>query len=339
MCIDYKQSIKQQQIIVNNLGNRIDALHIAFAADINYAKYVGVALQSIAINNPDTPLHFHLFFDDINSDDIANYQSLTHLNNSRITIYFINNDFFKNFPQVGYFSLAAYYRLIIPSVLKTQTEKILYLDTDTICLNKINQLFDINMDSNIACVVPDCLLNKALSYSKLIEPFGWDNNNQYFNSGMMLIHTQNWYDADIDNRFVQLMKHYAKNPAKCPDQDILNILLQDKVVFVGEKYNWQHWREMPEALTDFADEIVIAHLLGDKKPWSFAGRHPVYEPYFLNSPWGIYQAPKSTDNASLHRRYVQYLRHNNIGNTAEIRHHLKLYYLKKLGLSTTCDKD
>lgn len=333
MSVNYLNCIKWQQTIVNNVIDTTNALHIALVSDINYSKYVGVALQSVAINNPNTPLYFHLFFDDIHDNDIEKYQSLTHLENSRITIYYIDNSFFKDFPQIGYFGLATYYRLIIPSVVyaNTQAHKVLYMDADMICLNPIKSLFEIEMGNNIACVVPDCLLNKAISYSKLISSFGWDNSHQYFNAGMMLIHTQNWHKADIDNKFIDLMQAYAKNPSKCPDQDILNILLQDKVIFVGEKYNWQHWREMPQALTDFSDEIVIAHLLGDKKPWSFAGRHKIYDVYFLNSPWGEYLPPKPEDDATLHRLYADYLLNNNADKSL-IKKHRHIYYLKKLGL-------
>lgn len=56
---------------------------------------------------------------------------------------------------LGYLSVMSCVRFIIPDILKNKTDKLLYIDSDILCLNPINSLYDTELGDNIACVIPD----------------------------------------------------------------------------------------------------------------------------------------------------------------------------------------
>lgn len=77
----FHQAIKDSYVLVDNGKSEQDMIHIALASDRNYSKYVGVSVLSASQNNPNHPIHFHLFFDDIFDDDVDKIKNLDVLKN------------------------------------------------------------------------------------------------------------------------------------------------------------------------------------------------------------------------------------------------------------------
>ena len=63
------------------------------------------------------------------------------------------------------------------------------------------------------------------------------NVEAYFNSGVILIDVNKWNEANITECCIQLL---SKKRWKYLDQDILNIVLNKKVVLLEERYNFQY---------------------------------------------------------------------------------------------------
>ncbi|MFR8653380.1 glycosyltransferase [Megamonas funiformis] len=62
--------------------------------------------------------------------------------------------FFCTLPQKDYWSIAMYFRFILPIILK-RINTLFYVDADTLCLKECNKFFDINLKDNVIGAVLD----------------------------------------------------------------------------------------------------------------------------------------------------------------------------------------
>lgn len=250
--------------------------NIAFCADDNYIKYVGVSIFSILENNPDLMLNFHLFVTEIAEEDKEKLRNISsNSKNFNLSVYYINTDFFKDLPISEHFSTAIYYRLVIPYVLYNE-EYVLYLDTDIICLGGIAEIFEIRTEKTIS-VIEDHLISKEYLYS--LEEVGF-SIKPYFNSGVLFINNKRWVKLKI---FEGVLGFIKNNNFKYPDQDALNLLLQDDKNIISKKFNFIEWEET--YYNKKLNDIILLHFIGGIKPWYAIGEHPLYDLYLKSSPW------------------------------------------------------
>lgn len=281
-------SIVKKIKIINNHSD-VD-LNISLCADENYISYVGITIYSILMNNKER-IHFHLFVTSISEADLIKIRNInfSHFN---VTLYYINNNFFQQLPTPAHFSSAIYYRLVIPYLL-SDCPKILYLDSDILCVNKINELKDIDINDYFCAAVEDSLLNREHLRNLPLEL-----NSPYFNSGVLLINVEKWIAENVFDRTLGLIQNFSLS---YPDQDALNMLFQSKVKLIPNKFNYIDWQNLREL-----KDICFLHFIGDIKPWHEAGFNKYYDQYVKNSPWkGMkYLSPSNTRN---YRRFSKRL--------------------------------
>lgn len=244
-----------------------DVVNIAFAVDKNYLKPCGVCINSIATHNPNIKFSFHILtdiFDRFGFDDLVKKFSNIHIN-----IYQINSDIFKKFQTNSRFPTAMYFRLVLPEILKEKIKKFIYIDADILCLNSINEIFNVNIDHHVAGVVKDRGCTSAH-----LEKIGLISEIQYFNSGFLYINIEEWIKENVLEKFIQLINTQKFN---FPDQDILNIILNNKVIFLDEKFNDTHQKY---------EKPIFMHFTSSPKPWSIAADScDLYLSYYKTSPW------------------------------------------------------
>lgn len=242
-------------------------INIAFAIDKNYLKPCGITLYSITKNNPDINIDFHIFttFFDPNG-----YQEILDQNpNIRIRVYILNTQFYDNLQVNGHFTTAIYYRLSIANILKDKLDKFWYLDADILCVDSMEDMLSIDVENYVLAAVQDKCMKP-----EYIESIGLNPQNKYFNSGVLFINVKSWNDFQVFEKFNQLI---SKRAYKFPDQDVLNILLADKVNFINEKFNF---------FTQDKIDPVLIHFVSSPKPWSVAASHSAkYLEYYYQSPW------------------------------------------------------
>ncbi|WP_196603090.1 glycosyltransferase family 8 protein [Pectinatus frisingensis] len=267
-----------------NIANKIDlsdSMNIAFGIDAHFALGMGVLMSSIIKNNPSATIAFHVFTDRLISDDISHLAALGRAHkNIAIYIYYINNNKFTAFPTLFTWSKAIYYRFIICRELSTVSKRCLYLDSDILCLNSLENLFKADFKNAIALVVPDH--DGMTEYARRNFNF---NGEKYFNSGVMLIDIRRWNEANISEQAVTLLQN--KNNFKFYDQDVLNLLLVNKVLFLPVCYNTiYHLADMKNNVTS---DTIFLHYSGSVKPWQRWGQFhqltSLWHKYQKSSPW------------------------------------------------------
>lgn len=247
----------------NNENTTID---IAFCCDNNYLKYVAIAIQSISLNNQNNLLRFHVFLYDVSEDDADKLN----LMNSDITIYHIPKVYLDNYDNeyaIKHLNRSMYLRLFVPGLLKNKVDKLIYLDADILCFRDISTIHLINIDEFICAACIDSLDEENVS--KNVQRLNLSTQN-YFNSGMLYINVKNWNDFNTEEKVNKILLEKSKQ-FFYPDQDALNIVLQNNVLIINPEWNYLYtWitdNEKKFFFDTHGDLPYFVHFTGARKPW------------------------------------------------------------------------
>jgi lipopolysaccharide biosynthesis glycosyltransferase len=250
-------------------------IHIAFGVSKNFVPPMGVLITSLLEKNKDIRFSIHVFSDELEKEDMERLELFAKTYQITIILYFIQNELFLDLNKAQ-FTVAAYYRFLIPKALENITNRFLYLDADMICVSKLNSLLELDFDGKIACVVEDHKVTKEDS------PHLSLSGNQYFNSGMLYIDIIKWNDAKISEQCLELLDRRSYEFA-CFDQDALNIILENQVKYISSKWNYlcnTGNRDLAN-IVQVPEDTVIIHYIGFNKPWHRWCYHPLAN-YFRN---------------------------------------------------------
>lgn len=318
--------IESKKTIVNNHNSNYLTLHIALGFDNNYALPAGVTISSVIKNTPNYNLHFHLFIDKVSQSNINKFKQLSS-DRITITLYTINSNFIIN-PKtliLHITTISTCIRFIIPDVLFSITDRVIYLDSDTICLQSLEKLTKYSIKNYIAGVIPD-----SLDMQREIKTMYQINAEQYFNAGVLLINTKRWHEEKISQKAFDLINN--GKIYKYADQDVLNILLESRTLLLPVKFNTKikiavdaHQEKEIKPYT------VILHYISQNKPWFKVYQSEIFNYYLNLSPWKEDNLPLSGNSSSI-RNYSKYLIHK--GKFMSSLYHYIIYlkykfYLKK----------
>ena len=233
-------------------------IHIFYAIDDNYKNYLLLAMKSVLkSSNRSDNVYFHILATRISSKIIfeKKVQILKQIKFCKIEIIYINDNFINDFPVKLHITTAAYLRYFIP-ILKPDLTKCLYLDVDTIVLKSLSKFYNINLKNKYAAVVKDKL---SLNDKKIrLNQF---NIKNYFNSGIMLLNLKKIRKDCLFERFLRETKY-----SKFMDQDVLNYVFNDNVIYLGDIYNYMIKNKDVQEINN--NNITILHFAGTIKPWN-----------------------------------------------------------------------
>jgi|WetSurMetagenome_2_1015567.scaffolds.fasta_scaffold31191_2 lipopolysaccharide biosynthesis glycosyltransferase len=280
-----------------------EIINVALCLNNNYTMPACVLLTSVQLTNKDLYFHFYILYNDIGDNNKKHLQNCIKTN-AELFFCKIDIDFYKIFltsykKDFEYISIEAYFRIFLPSVLPNSINKILYLDGDIICCDSLKELWNINIDNYAAGVIPDEDGQKVTIFNKLRLDF----KGFYFNSGVMLINLEYWRIYNIQNK---ILKYIETNKEKCFfDQDALNYILFDQVVYLNFKYNVMlcHTSKNVFIENKYYDERIAAlkkpcfiHFITSLKPWFYE----CYNPYA--SLWDFFYS--KTEYKNKNKKYL-----------------------------------
>lgn len=279
----FDQIIVQKDVIDCNptFDTKRDDWHIAFGIDSRFIIGMGVCATSILLNNPDEKINFHVFTDFVEAKDLERLRKLSAYRNAKIYIYYIDKKKFEKFPVSVGWTYATYYRFAVGGSLGEVAKKVLYLDADILCVDSMKALMNSDFkDSNIAIVVHD-LMDFFRNRIKELAM----SSELYFNAGMMYIDVERWNQECISEKAMEKM--ISGRIFKSLDQDVLNLLLDQKVQFVDIKWNYLY--NMGTMNHSLPKDAAIIHFTGDKPWYRWTEYHfmsYIYHEYMQKSPWG-----------------------------------------------------
>lgn len=137
--------------------------------------------------------------------------------------------------------------------------KILYLDSDILCLNPINELFNYQFNDNIALVIGNIETKKRYIKSLNLN----FKNTFYFNAGVILINITAWKKHNISSKFIDLLSTH--NDFKFFDQNVLNILLSNMIINISDYYNYIC--PLIANNSNINTDTIFVHFAVSTKPW------------------------------------------------------------------------
>lgn len=266
--------ISNKRVLLKEDHTYNNALNICYCFDDNYALGAGVSLTSLAENNKAHTVIAHLFVLSLSPENEQKIVDLANTyTNLSIIIYRVNNQFDISSENKEVFPLSAALRVLVPSVLYGEVSKVLYLDCDTLVCNDLFPAFSHETDKLL-------LATSDIAEREHLDRLGLEK--QYFNSGVMLINVTLWHEYNVTEKLINLLNTQFY---QFPDQDALNIILNDQVELASTDFNHQVLLGYSGDATENPERSIVIHYLGADKPWFSFFITDTYKHYFELSPW------------------------------------------------------
>lgn len=290
-----EEDVIKSSIILSSdsIDSESSSFNIAYGIDKNFLFGCAISITSILINNPDKKFTFHIFTDFFEKDDELKFLELAQKYNTKVVIYIIDCEKLKSLPSTKNWTYATYFRFIIADYFNGRADIVLYLDADIMCKGDLREIINLQLGDNIAGVVPE---RGHEWWEKRAESLGVSSLvDGYFNAGFLLINIKKWAEFDISSQAMEMLtdKELMKRISFL-DQDVLNIILTKKVLYLNVKYNTQfsiNYELKKDCTNPITAETTLVHYIGPTKPWHEWAIYPSAK-CFLDakslSPWDDY---------------------------------------------------
>ena len=246
---------------------------VFFAVDDGYIPFLGIALKSLIDNASDeNKYQIKILYTNVSSENIKRIKKYEKEN---INIEFVDlnkqlEDIKEKLYTRNYFSNTTYYRLFIPE-LYPEYKRAIYIDSDTICLTDIANLYNIDMENNLIAGVPDGAIQAIDVFKDYVERVvGVSDYNNYFNAGIIVMNLEELRKYKFQDKFIYMLGKVRFEVAQ--DQDYMNRLCKGRVKLLDFS-----WNRMPIMGKQSGDINIIHYNLG-AKPWYFDD--VLYQEYF-----------------------------------------------------------
>lgn len=248
-------------------------ISVFFACDDGYIPYLIVCLRSLIDHaSPKNNYDIHVLFTNISEENKYQVMRLG-TQNVHISFHDVTDRVSRLKSKLSvrdYYSATTYYRFFIPEMFP-DLDKALYIDADTILLADIAELYRYNLGNNLIGAVQDQLVLNTDVYGKYVENVLDISQAAYFNAGVVLLNSELLRKEKLIEKFVELLNSYVFVVAQ--DQDYLNILCQDRILWVNSKWNVQ----VTEKQLRQKEAIGLIHYNLAEKPWHYEnGRYSEY---------------------------------------------------------------
>src|SRR5690606_38759875 len=153
---------------------------LVFAAETSYLQHVSVAIKSLVSTNKGIPFTIHMIHNGLSSADEALLRNIA--GDDTILFRFYNPDarMLESLVTTYHFSAANYYRLLIPGLLDTGISHALYLDSDLVVAQRLDELLQTDTGDFPVAAVENPGFDRH-------SDLNMDENARYLNSGVMLM--------------------------------------------------------------------------------------------------------------------------------------------------------
>lgn len=177
---------------------------------------------------------------------------ISYLKNDKIEFININNllEYVKqDSPNYNTkYTKLSYLRCYFSKILNE--DKILYLDVDTLVVDNIQELWDLDLEDNVIAGV-----HEPGEWNKYLNTYGLDDT--YINSGVLLMDLKKIREEKLDDSMIYLLNH---NKYAFPDQDVINLVCRNRIHHLNNIYN-------SSETTGIVDNAKILHYIRGNKGW------------------------------------------------------------------------
>ena len=266
-------------------------INIAFPVNNKYINFLYISLISL-LENSDKNTVYNIYIQVGEMFDKNNMQQLydieKHYFNCFINIINMHSDF--NGVIQGRLDTCAYYRLKLP-VLLPNLNRIIHIDSDTLILKDLMELYTLNFNGKYILGRLDILVNEL--------DFLGIQTNTYINTGILLFDLYNLRKNNYVDKFMNYIKeHNNVEYLYHHDQTLINYICYDKIGVLRPKYHMWPFKDKKdvieknkifripynedEFISDFYDPFIV-HFVGEDKVDIFFKWGKFYDKYYSYS--------------------------------------------------------
>lgn len=277
MHVDLSRSAMEKINLARHVEPQQPTLDLVFASDWKYLRYTAVTLASILKNYRGVqPIRVFILIDKAMRDgDVHKFDALKQIHSFDLHQIPVDASSFEKIRTSAGISVATYYRLVMHNLLPADAKKVLYLDSDLIIQESIDELYNIPFDGALFAGVEDSI---SLTYNR---KFGIPHTGKHINAGVLLVNVDLMRNIDFDH----LIERYLdanRYRIVLGDQQIITELFFNSIKYVPVKWNvhgsmfkdgWvegyvgvQNNMVKAEAIAAIKDPAIIHYTLR-RKPW------------------------------------------------------------------------
>jgi len=286
----------------------VTIMHVACscASDGAYAPHSAAMLHSVLANSGGLEVRVHYLHGPGFAVPIQErLESMVSANGGSIAFTSIADERVEGLPtlELERVPSSLWYRIFLPELLP-KTDRVLYLDADTIAVDSLAPLWETQLGDSYLAAVTNVFMRE---HEGRAERLGLDGPRAYFNSGVMLLNLDLWRR----DRLSEALREYAvanRDQLGWADQDAINILLGHRRLALHPRWN------LMNSIVDFpwsaevlgAAEVEearrnpgIRHFEGPgaNKPWHYLCSRELRELYLAHrrtTPWPQVELEQAT---------------------------------------------
>jgi lipopolysaccharide biosynthesis glycosyltransferase len=243
-------------------------IHLALTFDDNYWAPAYAVMRSICLfTHRRADLAFHLFQRGVSTEHQADLDAIASEFGARLVRYDLDTatafaDIASRVKTSRRLSNVVYARLLIDRLLPPEVERIIYLDCDTMVRDRIEDLYDIDMQGYPIAAVRDVMGAFIVGGRDIRSNRDlFDTADPYFNSGMLLIDVPKYRAIDVGARLEAAITDGVMARIYY-DQDLLNLIFKNNWLVLPPR-----WNTIDAHYSHEAGDPAILHYTGPFKPW------------------------------------------------------------------------
>lgn len=267
---------------------------IVFAFDNNLILPACICISSLMMNAKEDTFYdiFILYSSKIELEKEQLNKLSVLYKNCKIN-YKVVDGTFDNAFEIRGITAATYYRLLIPELIP-EYDKIIYADVDIIFRMDLSSVYNFDLGNNYIAATRELGMNFTEDGKKYIHSMKELSLGKYIQAGFIIINSKVLKNENMISQF----KTWSKKKLRFQDQDILNIVCKERILYLSLEYNMTDYSYLfamrkPELLKDlfscetidFAINHGNIHFNGHK-PWKkYSVNFDVWWEYYRKSPF------------------------------------------------------
>lgn len=238
---------------------------IFYACDDAFIKFTAVSIKSLLENANQNEYYKIYILNDGVSEDAATVINQLKTDFCDIKFVCVKEQLKKihvELPLRDYYSKTTYYRMFIAE-LYPEYDKAIYIDSDTIVLGDISEMYHIDLKENLVGACHDQAMVQTEVYGTYVEKVMGIDRNEFFNAGVLLINCKAFRKEKVLAQFISLLGIYTFVVTQ--DEDYLNVICRDKVLWLNQAWNTEVYGNINVEEKD----IKIIHYIMVAKPWHY----------------------------------------------------------------------
>lgn len=260
-------------------------MNIAVTVNDNYIYPLYIMLNSLYGKHKGVKITVYLIHSRVSRENVEMLTALCEKWGGTLEEVYVGEDAFSEAPVLLYFTKEMYYRILVANLLPETEERVLYMDPDTIVTDSLVDFYNMPMGNSFFAGIVDRLQDQ--NNDGYLSVLNLKPETHYINSGILLCNLAALRREQKVADVFTTLKTYGET-LKYPDQDLINMLYEDKIIYADDRYNlnpnnlfWYEFFAYNHA-PFCRKKPAILHYMGKEKPWNPKYMKGLYHYYWWN---------------------------------------------------------